>query len=59
MDALRSPKHYPNPVAKYSLKEMTIVWHLYGGDDFGLNVASPPSRKSSGKSDNERGSSET
>jgi hypothetical protein len=54
MDALKAPKHYPNPVTKYSLKEMTIVWHLYGGDDFGAS----PSRKSSGKTD-ERGSSET
>jgi autophagy-related protein 2 len=54
MDILKAPKHYPRPVMKYSLQEMTIVWHLYGGSDF----SNSPSRKSSGKSE-ERGSSET
>lgn len=33
-DLLRSPKHYPTPVMRYTLCDMTIVWHMYGGNDF-------------------------
>ena len=34
MDQLLRPKHFPEPVLQYTLKELTIVWHLYGGHDF-------------------------
>ncbi|KAL0269663.1 UNVERIFIED_CONTAM: hypothetical protein PYX00_007315 [Menopon gallinae] len=34
-DLLRSPKHYPKPVLRYLLKEISVVWHMYGGSDFG------------------------
>ncbi|KAG8235900.1 hypothetical protein J437_LFUL010130, partial [Ladona fulva] len=35
-DLLRAPAHYPAPILRYVLREMTLVWHLYGGRDFGL-----------------------
>ncbi|CAN8009581.1 unnamed protein product, partial [Ixodes pacificus] len=34
-DQLRAPKDFPPAVQKYSLREMSLVWHLYGGSDFG------------------------
>ncbi|XP_023222946.1 autophagy-related protein 2 homolog B-like isoform X2 [Centruroides sculpturatus] len=34
MDELRSPKNFPPPVLRYILREMSIVWHMYGGHDF-------------------------
>lgn len=33
-DSLLSPKYYPTPVSKYTLTDMTLVWHMYGGSDF-------------------------
>lgn len=33
-DLLKAPKHYPDPVYRYTLREMTIIWHMYGGLDF-------------------------
>ena len=34
VDVLKAPKDYPQPVSKYTLREMTIVWHMCGGNDF-------------------------
>lgn len=34
-DLLKPPKHYPVPVMRYTLREMSVVWHMYGGHDFG------------------------
>ena len=34
MDQLRRPTSYPTPLTQYTLKEITVVWHLYGGQDF-------------------------
>lgn len=33
-DQLLSPKCYPTPVYRYTLSDMNIVWHMYGGRDF-------------------------
>lgn len=33
-DALKTPEHFPTPTMRYTLCEMTIVWHMYGGHDF-------------------------
>ncbi|KAI4468676.1 autophagy-related 2 isoform a [Holotrichia oblita] len=33
-DMLKPPAHFPIPVYRYTLREMTIVWHMYGGNDF-------------------------
>ncbi|KAG8189257.1 hypothetical protein JTE90_013785 [Oedothorax gibbosus] len=35
-DALKAPKHFPNAVYTLQLREMSLVWHLYGGNDFKL-----------------------
>ncbi|XP_071542076.1 autophagy-related protein 2 homolog A [Panulirus ornatus] len=34
MDQLRAPKHFPSALLKYTLQELTVVWHMYGGSDF-------------------------
>ncbi|XP_032229224.2 autophagy-related protein 2 homolog B isoform X2 [Nematostella vectensis] len=34
-DQLRAPDHYPPPVFRYSLREMSVIWHMYGGRDLG------------------------
>lgn len=33
-DLLRPPKHFPTPYIRYTLCEMSLVWHMYGGSDF-------------------------
>ncbi|XP_060533459.1 autophagy-related protein 2 homolog B isoform X2 [Cylas formicarius] len=33
-DLLQPPKHFPTPVVRYTLCEMTVVWQMYGGNDF-------------------------
>ncbi|XP_067647283.1 autophagy-related protein 2 homolog B [Eurosta solidaginis] len=34
VDLLKAPDDFPTPVSRYTLCEMTITWHLYGGHDF-------------------------
>ena len=34
-DQLNSPPEFPTPVMRYTLQEMTLVWHMYGGNDLG------------------------
>ena len=36
MNHLQRPSSFPLPQIQYTLKEMTIVWHLFGGRDFAL-----------------------
>lgn len=43
VDVLKAPKGYPQPLSKYTLREMTIVWHMYGGHDFSKVEANPKS----------------
>lgn len=33
-DLLRTPSNFPMPEQRYTLCEMTVTWHLYGGHDF-------------------------
>ncbi|KAK2581702.1 hypothetical protein KPH14_002189 [Odynerus spinipes] len=33
-DLLKAPRHYPAAVLRYTLCEMTLIWHIYGGKDF-------------------------
>lgn len=33
-DVLKAPKSFPSAVFRYTLCEMTLVWHMYGGKDF-------------------------
>ena len=39
MDQLHRPRSFPDPRSQYTLKDMTVVWHLYGGRDFGVEEA--------------------
>lgn len=34
-DLLRAPAHFPVPSSRVVLREVSLVWHLYGGRDFG------------------------
>ncbi|MEE6494448.1 hypothetical protein FKM82_017142 [Ascaphus truei] len=40
LDTSKAPVHFPVPVIRYVVKEVSLVWHLYGGKDFGS--ALPP-----------------
>ncbi|GIX76500.1 autophagy-related protein 2 homolog B [Caerostris extrusa] len=33
-DDLKAPTHYPKPLVLFSLREMSLYWDLYGGNDF-------------------------
>lgn len=37
-DLLKPPKHFPAAVLRYTLCEMTLIWHMYGGYDFKTTV---------------------
>uniref|UniRef100_A0A7N8WTJ2 Autophagy related 2A n=1 Tax=Mastacembelus armatus TaxID=205130 RepID=A0A7N8WTJ2_9TELE len=52
-DLLRAPSRFPVPQSRVVLREISVVWHLYGGKDFGgkpigrtvpAGVCSSPSR---------------
>lgn len=34
-DLLKAPKNFPPATLRYTLCEMTLIWHIYGGKDFG------------------------
>lgn len=41
----RGPVNFPIPEVRYLIKEISVVWHLYGGKDFGsASFAAPPAR---------------
>ncbi|KAI8784568.1 autophagy-related protein 2 A [Biomphalaria glabrata] len=33
-DHLKAPEKFPDPEVQYTLREMSVVWHIYGGSDF-------------------------
>ena len=35
IDLLKSPDHFPHAEYRYTLKDLTVVWYMYGGKDFG------------------------
>ncbi|KAJ8924233.1 hypothetical protein NQ315_007024 [Exocentrus adspersus] len=35
-DALKTPEDFPTPTMRYTLMEMSVVWQMYGGNDFKL-----------------------
>ncbi|XP_045153111.1 autophagy-related protein 2 homolog A [Echinops telfairi] len=45
-DLLRAPAHFPVPSSRLVLREISLVWHLYGGRDFGPH----PSHRAKGAS---------
>lgn len=32
-DQLNAPLDFPTPTMRYTLQEMTVIWHIYGGHD--------------------------
>ncbi|CAB3388360.1 Hypothetical predicted protein [Cloeon dipterum] len=34
MDLLETPKNFPSPELRYTICDLSLVWHLYGGCDF-------------------------
>ena len=40
VDQLQRPRHFPEPVTAYTIRELSITWHLYGGRDFPSNSPS-------------------
>ncbi|XP_012871976.1 PREDICTED: autophagy-related protein 2 homolog B [Dipodomys ordii] len=43
-DTSKAPLHFPIPVIRYVVKEVSLVWHLYGGKDFGTMPPSSPAK---------------
>lgn len=39
-DLLKAPRNFPAAILRYTLCEMTLVWHMYGGRDFGSSAPS-------------------
>ncbi|UJR38243.1 hypothetical protein I4U23_030916 [Adineta vaga] len=35
-DILNAPAHLPVPTLRFSIRQISIVWHIYGGSDFTL-----------------------
>lgn len=52
-DLLQAPPNFPAPVLKYTLCEMTLIWHMYGGKDF-EDTPPPPCQKHVSINDNAR-----
>uniref|UniRef100_A0AAR2JFN0 Autophagy related 2A n=1 Tax=Pygocentrus nattereri TaxID=42514 RepID=A0AAR2JFN0_PYGNA len=49
-DLLRAPSRFPVPQSRVVLREVSIVWHLYGGRDFGGRSAPTGARSSPSRS---------
>ncbi|XP_006879228.1 PREDICTED: autophagy-related protein 2 homolog B [Elephantulus edwardii] len=43
-DSSKGPVRFPLPVIRYVVKEVSLVWHLYGGKDFGTAPPSSPAK---------------
>uniref|UniRef100_A0A8C7TM64 Autophagy related 2B n=1 Tax=Oncorhynchus mykiss TaxID=8022 RepID=A0A8C7TM64_ONCMY len=45
-DSSRGALNFPVPELRYLIKEISVIWHLYGGKDFGTSTfTSSPARK--------------
>ncbi|MCC7159986.1 MAG: hypothetical protein IT281_10685 [Ignavibacteria bacterium] len=33
-DILNAPAHLPVPTLRFSVRQISVVWHIYGGSDF-------------------------
>lgn len=40
-DLLKAPSRFPVPESRVMLREISVVWHLYGGRDFGPGRSAP------------------
>ncbi|KAM6171687.1 autophagy-related protein 2 homolog B isoform 2-T2 [Erethizon dorsatum] len=45
-DMSKAPLHLPIPVIRYVVKEVSVVWHLYGGKDFSTVPPTSPAKSS-------------
>lgn len=44
-DSNRAALNFPVPEVRYLVKEISVIWHLYGGKDFGIAAfTASPSR---------------
>lgn len=44
-DSSRGALNFPIPEVRYLIKEISVIWHLYGGKDFGsATFTASPSR---------------
>lgn len=44
-DSSRGAMNFPIPEVRYLIKEISVIWHLYGGKDFGSGpFTSSPAR---------------
>ncbi|XP_071833635.1 autophagy-related protein 2 homolog A-like isoform X2 [Apostichopus japonicus] len=35
-DQLKAPAHFPDALQMFTVQELTVIWHMYGGNDFGI-----------------------
>ncbi|XP_075387716.1 autophagy-related protein 2 homolog B isoform X1 [Tenrec ecaudatus] len=43
-EAGKAPLRFPTPAVQYVVKEVSLVWHLYGGKDLGTALPSSPAK---------------
>uniref|UniRef100_A0A8C6ZBT7 Autophagy related 2B n=1 Tax=Nothoprocta perdicaria TaxID=30464 RepID=A0A8C6ZBT7_NOTPE len=43
-DTSKAPLHFPVPLVRYVVKEISLIWHLYGGKDFGTAPPTSPAK---------------
>lgn len=43
-DSSKAPLHFPIPAVRYVVKEVSLVWHLYGGKDFATAPPTSPAK---------------
>ena len=39
-DQLKAPEHFPMPILRYAVREMSCSWYIFGGNDFPLKDSS-------------------
>ncbi|XP_070608738.1 autophagy-related protein 2 homolog B [Erythrolamprus reginae] len=43
-DTSKTSLHFPVPLMRYVVKEISLIWHLYGGKDFGNITPTSPAK---------------
>ncbi|XP_060119197.1 autophagy-related protein 2 homolog B isoform X2 [Heteronotia binoei] len=43
-DTSKAPLRFPVPLMRYVVKEISLIWHLYGGKDFGTVPPTSPAK---------------
>lgn len=47
-DSSRGALNFPIPEVRYLIKEISVIWHLYGGKDFGSAISTVSPARSRG-----------